>query len=95
MDLGHSPIIEVLPTLHGISEVGFPRVPRVLVAEGRCCPTLGHHGVGLTKHRLTDQCNAYAHGTGLYCCSETSSPSPNHDDIVLMSIVFLHLVTPV
>jgi hypothetical protein len=50
MDLCHPPVSEVLSSLHRVTEVSLPRVPMVLVGEGRGGSALGHHSVCLAKH---------------------------------------------
>jgi hypothetical protein len=60
MQLGHSPVVNVLPTAHRIREMDLPIISIVDVGKGRCHPALGHNGMRLAEQRFTDQPDGYA-----------------------------------
>ena len=45
VQLGHPPIVDVLPTAHGVGKMDLPVVAVVHVGECGRDPALGHHGV--------------------------------------------------
>ena len=55
VELGHAPVVDVLPAAHRVGEVDAPVVAVVDVAHGGGHAALGHDGVGLAQQRLADQ----------------------------------------
>src|SRR6185437_7821840 len=55
MQLGHAPVVEILPAAHGIGKVNLPVVSLVGVGECGCNATLRHYGVSLSQQRFTDE----------------------------------------
>ena len=55
VQLGHAPVVDVLPAAHGVGEVHLPAVAVVHVGQRRRDPALGHHGVRLPQQRLADE----------------------------------------
>jgi hypothetical protein len=54
VQFGHAPLIHVLATAHGISEVHFPVVAIINVAKRRRDSTLSHDGVGFAQERFAN-----------------------------------------
>ena len=94
MDLRHPPVSEVLASLHGVTEMGLPRVPVVLVGEGRGSAALSHHSVGLAQHRLTDHGHADSRCAGLDSGPQPSSSSADDDNVMLMHHDVFHQTPP-
>ncbi len=49
VQLGHAPVIQILPAAHGIGEVDAPVVAVVDVAHRRGHSAFGHHRMGLAE----------------------------------------------
>ena len=58
VQLGHSPVVDILAAAHRVGEMDLPVVAVVDVAHRRRHPALGHHGVRLAEQRLADQPDA-------------------------------------
>ena len=65
VDLGHAPIVQILPAAHRVGEVHTPVVAVVDIAHGRRHATLGHDGVRLAKQRLAQNGDGRAFGRSL------------------------------
>src|SRR5207237_9050218 len=62
VQLGHAPVVDVLPAAHGVGEMDLPAVAFVDVGEGRRDAALGHPGGRLPEQRLADQPDGYLCG---------------------------------
>ena len=54
MKFGHSPIVEILASPHGVGEMDFPVVPLVNIGESCSDAALGHDRMGFAQKRFTD-----------------------------------------
>ena len=55
VELGHAPVVQVLPTAHRVGEVHLPVVAVVHVPQGGGHTALGHDRVRLAEQRFADQ----------------------------------------
>ena len=62
MQLGHAPVVDVLPAAHRIGKVHFPVVAVIHIAHGGRHPAFGHDGVRLAQQRFADQADFDAGG---------------------------------
>ena len=83
----HSPITQVLPALHCVTEVNLPIIARIFVAKSGSGPTFCHYSVGLTQHRLADERHADTLLTSRYRGAKSGAAGADHDHIVLVSRV--------
>jgi hypothetical protein len=90
VQLGHPPVVEVLPAPHRVGEVHLPVVAGVDVGERRGDPALGHDGVGLAEQRLADQADRDAGGRGLDRGSQPGAARTDHQHVVLVRRVAVH-----
>src|SRR5215469_4399295 len=54
VQFGHTPVVQILSTTHGIGEVNFPVVALVDIGERRSDSALRHYGVGFAQQRFAD-----------------------------------------
>ncbi len=54
VQLRHAPIVEVLPTAHGVGKMDSPIVAIVDIRQGCGDAALGHHGVGFAQQRFAN-----------------------------------------
>ena len=86
VQLGHAPVVDVLPAAHGVGEMDLPAVAFVDVGEGRRDAALGHHGVRLPEQRLADQPDGYLCGRSLDGRSQAGAPRADHENVVLVGL---------
>ena len=55
VELGHSPVVDVLAAAHRVGKMDLPIVAVIDICHRRRHPALGHDGVSLAKQRLADQ----------------------------------------
>ena len=87
VELGHPPVVDVLPAAHGVGEVDLPVVAVIDVGERRGDAALGHHGVRLAEQRLADEADGHARGAGLDGGAKPRAAGADHDDVVFVSLV--------
>ena len=92
MQFGHPPVVQELPTAHGVLEVRLPVVLRVRVAHRGGAAALGHHGVGLAEQRLTDHRDLQAAFARLDDRTQTRAAGTDHDDVVLVPFDLNHVL---
>jgi hypothetical protein len=90
VQLGHSPVVQVLPAAHRVGEVDGPAVAVVDVVHRRGQTALGHHGVRLAQQRLADEADPRALRGGLDRRPKTRAAGPDDQDVVLVSGVLAH-----
>ncbi len=54
MKFGHSPVVEILASPHGVGEMDLPAVPLVNVGQSRSDAALGHDRMGFAQKRFAD-----------------------------------------
>ena len=74
VELGHPPVVDVLPAAHRVGEVDLPVVAVIDVGERRGDAALGHDGVRLAEQRLAHEPDGDARG-GLASMA-ARSPAP-------------------
>ena len=87
MQLGHAPVVEILPAAHGVGEVDAPVVPVIHVRHRRGDPALRHHGVGFAQERLADHAHLHARGSGFDRRAEAGPSCTDHQDIMVERLV--------
>ena len=87
MELGHPPVVDVLPAAHGVGEVDLPVVAVIDVGERRGDAALGHDGVRLAEQRLAHEPDGDARCTGLDGGAQPRAAGADDDDIVFVSLV--------
>ena len=89
VNLCHPPIIQIFSTLHGVTEVGLPRVAWILVGQCSSCTSLCHDRMRFTQHRFADDSDRCPCTGGFNRCTQTGTSCTDDDDIVLMRRVIL------
>ena len=92
VQLGHAPVVQVLPAAHRIGEMDLPVVPFVHVRQGRRDAAFGHHGVRLAQKRLADNAHRHPRGRGFNRRAQSRAAGPDDQDIVLEGLIFRHAV---
>ena len=93
MELGHAPVVEVLPAAHGIGEMHAPAVAVVHVGERRRHAALGHDGVRLAQERLRDHGDLGAFGRSRDGRSQSGTSGSNDQDVVIENGI-VHALSP-
>ena len=87
MQLGHAPVVEILPAAHGVGEVDPPVVPVIHVRHRRGDSALRHHGVGFAQERLADHADLHARRGGFDRGPEAGPSCTDHQDIMVERLV--------
>ena len=90
VQLGHPPIVHVLPAAHRVGEMDPPVVAIVHVGQGRCDAALRHHGVGFAEQRLADEPYRHPGGGCLDCRPESRSACADDQHIMLVGLIGGH-----
>jgi hypothetical protein len=90
MQLGHAPVVDVLPAAHGVGEVDLPVVAVVHVGQRRRDAPLGHHRVRLAQERLADQSYRSAPRRGLDGRPEPRPARADDQHVVLVRRILRH-----
>jgi hypothetical protein len=90
VQLGHPPLVQVLPAAHRVGEVRLPRVAVVDVAHRSGHAAFGHHGVRFAEQRLADHSDVDAGSRGFDGGAKSRSTGANDEDIVLMRLELNH-----
>jgi len=94
VELGHSPVIEVLPSSHRVGEMDLPVVAIVDIRQRRGDPSLRHHRVRLAKQRFADQADRSSRMSRFDRRAQSRAAGADHEHIVLVPLVFRHLEKP-
>jgi hypothetical protein len=54
MQLGHSPVVEILPSAHGVGKMDLPAVAIIHICESGRYASFSHHSMSLSQQRSTD-----------------------------------------
>ena len=84
VQLGHPPVVHVLPAAHGVGEMDFPVVAVVDIAHRRGHAAFGHDGVGLAQQRFADQADGDAGGGGLDRGAQSGAAGADDQNVVNM-----------
>ena len=87
VDLGHPPVVDVLPAAHGVGKMHPPVVAVVVVAHGGGHAAFRHHRVRLAEERLADQTDRDAGVGGLDRGAQAGTTRPDDQDVVRMGRV--------
>ena len=87
VQLGHAPVVDVLPAAHGVGEVDLPVVAVIDVGERRRDAALGHDGVRLAEQRLAHEPDGHARGRRLDGGAQARAAGADHDDVVFVSLI--------
>src|SRR5262249_32921180 len=90
MQLGHAPVVEVLPATHRIGEVNSPVIPVVDVGKGGGDAAFGHYGVGFAEQRLTDHSYGCAGRCSFDGGAQTGAAGAYNQHVVIVSLVLGH-----
>ena len=90
MQLGHAPLIDVLPTAHGIGEMHFPIVTLIDIGQGGRDPPFRHHRVCFAEKRFTNKTDRNSRSRRFDGRAQTSAAGPDYQDIMLESFVIGH-----
>ncbi len=91
VELRHPPLVEELPSAHGVAEVHLPVVALVDVAHGGGDPALRHHRMGLAEQGLADHGGTGAPLAGLDRGPQPRAPRADHDHVPLLPFHLSHL----
>ncbi len=83
VQLGHAPVVHVLPAAHRIREVHAPGVALVHVGERRRNASLRHHGMRLPEQRLADEPNGDTGRCRFDRRPKPGTTSPNDEHVVV------------
>jgi hypothetical protein len=86
VELGHAPVIELLPAEHRVAEVDLPGVLGIHVRERCRHAPLGHHRVCLAEERLADHAGARAGGGRLDRGAEPRAAGADHQHIEVVRL---------
>ena len=87
VQLGHAPVVDVLPAAHGVGEVDLPAVAVVHVGQGRGHAALRHHRVRLAEERLAHQADAHARAGRGDGRAQAGAARADHEHVVLERLV--------
>ena len=91
VQLGHAPVVDVLPAAHRVGEVHLPAVAVVDVGERRGDAAFGHDRVRLAEQRLADQPDRDARGRGFDRRAQAGAAGADDEDVVFVCLV-IHAV---
>ena len=62
VQLGHSPVVHVLPAAHGVGEMDLPVVAIVHIGQRGRDSAFRHHGMGFAQQRFANHADRHARG---------------------------------
>ena len=92
MQLGHSPIVHVLPAAHGVREVDFPVVAIIHVRQRGSDAALGHHRVSFAEKRFANDADRHARRRRLDGRPQSGAAGADDQHVVFECLVFGHEV---
>ncbi len=90
VELGHAPLVQVLPATHRVGEVHLPRIAIVDVPERRRHTAFGHDRVRLPEEALAHHTDVHAGRGSFDRRAETRATGANHQNVVLMRFELGH-----
>ena len=91
VQLGHAPVIDILPAAHGIGEMDFPIVAVVHIGQRGGDAAFGHYGVGLAEEALANQAHRNAGGRGLDGGAQPGATGADDQHLVLDCGIVRHV----
>src|SRR6185503_4706584 len=88
VQLGHAPVVDVLPAAHGVGEVHAPVVAIVDVAHRRGHAALGHHGVRFAEQRFADETDLDAVRRRFDRRAQAGAARADDEYVVFSSLIF-------
>ena len=76
VQLGHAPVVDVLPAAHGVGEVHAPGIAVIDVGHGRGHSAFGHDGVGLAQQGFADQAHRRPEAEASMAARNPAPPAP-------------------
>ena len=90
VQLGHPPIVHVLPAAHRVGEMHLPVVAIINIGQRRCDAAFRHYRVRLAKKTFANHPDGNA-GRGCFdSCTQSSAAGTDDQNIVLESFVIGH-----
>ena len=90
VELGHPPVVDVLPAAHRVGEVDLPVVAFVHVGQGGGNPPFRHDRVGFAQERLAHEADRDPGGGRLDCGPQPGPAGADDQDIMLVRLVLCH-----
>ena len=91
VQLGHAPVIDILPAAHGIGEMDFPIVPVVHIGQRGGDAAFGHDRVGFAKERLANQAHRDPGSRGLDGGTQPGAAGADDQNVVLDCGIVRHV----
>ena len=90
VQLGHPPVVDVLPAAHRVGEVHLPAVAIVDVGERGSDAAFRHDGVRLPEKRLADQADLDAARRRFDRGAQTGASGADDEHVVFMRLELGH-----
>src|SRR5687767_361047 len=90
VELGHPPVVDVLPAAHCVGEMYSPIVAIIDVRESSRHSALGHHRVRFAEQRLAYKPDANARGGRLNRRAQSGTSGTDDDHVVFVCLVICH-----
>ena len=90
VQLGHAPLIDILPAAHRIGEMHFPIVAFIDIGQRRCDSAFRHDRVRFAEKRFANQPDANARRRSFNRRAQSRAAGANDEDVVLESFVIRH-----
>ena len=90
VQLGHAPVVDVLPAAHGVGEVDLPVVAVIDVGQSGGDAAFGHDGVRLAEQRFADQADGDAGGGGFDGGPQAGAAGADDQYVVFVCLIFGH-----
>ena len=90
VQLGHPPIVDVLPAAHRVGEMDLPVVAVVHVGERGGDPAFRHHGVRFAEQRFANHPDRHARRRRFDRRAQTGAARADDEDVVGESFVVGH-----
>ncbi len=90
VQLGHPPIVHVLPAAHRVGEMDAPIIAIVHVRQRRRDAAFRHHGVRFAEERFANHPHRHARGRSFDRRAQARAARANHEHVVLHCYVIRH-----
>ena len=90
VQLGHSPVVHILPPAHCVGEMDFPIIAFIHVGQRGGNAPLSHDGVGFAQQALANQAHRYSLRRRLDGSAQSRPTGADYQNIVLECWIFRH-----